>query len=76
MLKNETITIDETELGKQRVELRKKKERDLALFAKEVDDPRALIDIIQEAAAASSLSGDDNDNNSDSTVSVVAPWEV
>ena len=68
-LKNENISIDETELGKQRARLRKKKERDLALFAKEVDDPEALIGIIQEAVSSPSSS-------SSSTVSVVAPWQV
>mmetsp|Transcript_13793 Transcript_13793/g.32196 ORF Transcript_13793/g.32196 Transcript_13793/m.32196 type:complete len:191 (-) Transcript_13793:152-724(-) len=74
-LRNEKISIDDTELGKQRAELLREQERSLALLAKQVN-PQRLKDIIDAAALSLSSPADNDDNNSDSTVSVVAPWEV
>ena len=71
-LTNEDISIDETELRKQRTELRKKKERDLAVFAKEIGDPQPLFDIIQAAVSSVMLPL----MATASTISVAAPWEV
>ena len=72
-LKNENITINETELGRERAELKKKKERELALLARETNNPQHLHDIIE--AAVSSLATATN-LDLDATVEVVAPWEV
>jgi len=74
-LRNENISIDDTELGKQRAALVKEQERGLALLEKQ-GNPQRLKDIIDAAALSLSSPADNDDNNSDSTVSVVAPWEV
>jgi len=47
----------------------------LVLLAKQ-GNPQRLKDIIDAAALSLSSPADNDDNNSDSTVSVVAPWEV
>jgi len=72
-LKEENISVDDTELGKQRAALVKEQERSLVLLAKQ-GNPQRLKDIIDAATAASSSSSSADDD--DSTVSVVVPWEV
>jgi len=74
-LKEENICIDDTELGKQRAALVKEQERGLALLEKQ-GNPQRLKDIIDAAASLLSSADNDNDSDGDSTVSVVAPWEV